>query len=190
MATVLPHAPDVNGLLSVVFIGLSKFKPEYLGNMSGLVRKSKARGFLDTQQACKYQNISLDAQTMDLYPDDGYLPVIEETVHDDKTDVEETFREETARVSEHPAELLNAPSQGSNPELLSTVIEKTGVTDPECDRVPGQLFTSSALKNLVSDGSELPDLVLHCGSAAVPEYNNPDLKISSLECIQLCFRWV
>jgi len=27
----------------------------------------------------------------------------------------------------------------------------------------------------LSDGSELPDLVLHCGSAAVPKYNNPDL---------------
>lgn len=57
------------------------------------------------------------------------------------------------------------------------MIEKTGVTDPECDRIPGRLFTctSAALKNLISDGSELPDLVQHRGSVAVPEYNNPDL---------------
>ncbi|KAF9642668.1 hypothetical protein BDM02DRAFT_3105368, partial [Thelephora ganbajun] len=50
-----------------------------------------------------------------------------------------------------------------------------GVTDPECDRTPGRLFTATALRNLVPDGSELPDLVLHRGSTAVPEYNNPDL---------------
>ena len=55
------------------------------------------------------------------------------------------------------------------------MIEKTGVGDPECDQIPGRLFTSAALKNLASDGSEMPDLVLHRGSAAVPEYNNPDL---------------
>ena len=55
------------------------------------------------------------------------------------------------------------------------MIEKAGVADPECDRMPGRLFTSAALKNLVSDGSESADLALHRGSAAVPEYNNPDL---------------
>jgi len=55
------------------------------------------------------------------------------------------------------------------------MIEKTRVTDPECNRMPGQLFTSATLKNLVLDGSELPDLALHRGSIAVSEYNNPDL---------------
>jgi hypothetical protein len=45
-AAVLPRAPcDVNGLLSVLFIGSSKFKPEYLGNMYR-IRKSKVWGFL------------------------------------------------------------------------------------------------------------------------------------------------
>ena len=55
------------------------------------------------------------------------------------------------------------------------MLEKMGVTDPECDRMPGRLFTATALRNLVPDGSELPDLVLHRGSMAVPEYHNPDL---------------
>ena len=33
-ANMLPRTPsDVNGILSVVFIGSSKFKPEYLRNM-------------------------------------------------------------------------------------------------------------------------------------------------------------
>lgn len=84
-------------------------------------------------------------------------------------------KEETAGISEHPAELFNDVSGESGTEPPRTMIEKTGVADPECDQVPGRLFTSAALKNLVSDDSELPDLVLHRGSAAVPEYGNPDL---------------
>jgi len=55
--------------------------------------------------------------------------------------------------------------------LTRTVIERwaspirnvTGYLDS------GRLFTSAA-----SDGPELPDLVLHRGSAAVSEYNDPD----------------
>ena len=177
-ATVLPRAPsDVNGLLSVVFIGPSKFKPEYLGNMYR-IRKSKVWDFLQWLKAHNslYKDVFLDDQTMDLYPNDGHLPGIDETViHDNRADADNMFKEETAGISEHPAELFNVPSEESSAELPRTMIEKTGVTDPECDRIPGRLFTSAALKNLASDGSELPDLVLHRGSSAVPEYNNPDL---------------
>ena len=177
-AAVLPRTPsDVNGLLSVVFIGPSKFKPKYLGNMYR-IRKSKVWDFLQWLKVHNrlYRDIPLDERAMELYPDDDYLPGIEETViHDNRADAEDTFKEETAGLSEHPAELLHDSVGSSNSEPLDTMIEKTGVTDPECDRMPGRLFTSAALKNLVSDGSELPDLVLHRGSVAVPEYNNPDL---------------
>jgi len=177
-AAVLPRAPsDVNGLLSVVFIGPSKFKPEYLGNMYR-IRKSKVWNFLQWLKKHNrlYNDVLLDEQTMDLYPEDGCLPGIEETViHDSRSDGEDMFKEETSGMSEHPAELFDVPSDSSDRELMRTMIEKMGVTDPECDRIPGRLFTSAALKNLASDGSELPDLVLHRGSAAVPEYNNPDL---------------
>ena len=113
---------------------------------------------------------------MDLYPDDGYLLGIEKTViHNEQDNAEDMFKEETAGMSKHPAELLDVPSQSFNPEILTMMIEKTGITDPESDQMPGRLFTSAALKNLVSDGSGLPNLVLHRGSVAVPEYNNPDL---------------
>ena len=177
-AAVLPRAPsDVNGLLSVVFIGPSKFKPEYLGNMYR-IRKLKVWNFLQWLKKHNrlYNDVLLDEQTMNLYPEDGCLPGIEETViHDSRSDGEDMFKEETSGMSEHPAELFDAPSDSSDRELTRTMIEKTGVTDPECDRIPGRLFTSAALKNLTSDGSELPDLVLHRGSTAVPEYNNPDL---------------
>ena len=56
-----------------------------------------------------------------------------------------------------------------------TMMEKMDVTDLECGRVPGRLFSAAALENSVSDGSELPDPVLHRGSATVPECNNPYL---------------
>jgi len=177
-AAVLPRTPsDVNGLLSVVFIGPSEFKPKYLGNMYR-IRKSKAWDFLQWLKAHNrlYRDIQLDKQTMDLYPDDDYLPGIEETViHDARVDAKDMFKEETAGLSEHPAEFLHDSVGNSDPGPLDTVIETTGVTDPEYDRMPGRLFTSAELKNPVSDGSELPNLVLHCGSVAVPEYNNPNL---------------
>ena len=43
------------------------------------------------------------------------------------------FKEETGGISEHPAELLDVPSGKSDRGLepLRTMIEKTGVTDPE-----------------------------------------------------------
>ena len=48
------------------------------------------------------------------------------------------FKEETTRISEHPAELLDVPSGKSDRGLepLRVLIEKTSVTDPECDQTP------------------------------------------------------
>jgi hypothetical protein len=87
-AAVLPRAPsDVNDLLSVMFIGPSKFKADYLGDMYR-IRKTRVLGFLQWLKTHNrlYTDISLDGRTMDLYPDDGYLPGIEETViHDNRS---------------------------------------------------------------------------------------------------------
>jgi len=123
-----------------------------------------------------YANISLDKSVMDLYPKDGYLPRIEDSVICDReSDAEEIFREETTAMSEHPAELLGSSSNTLGSELFSVMIEKMGVTDPECNQMPGRLFIAAALRNLVPENSELPNLVLYHGSMAVPEYNNPNL---------------
>jgi hypothetical protein len=179
-ANVLPRVPaDVNDLLSVVFIGSGKFKPEYLGNMYR-IRKAKVWQFLQwlKQHNRLYAQISLNELIMDLYPEDGYLPGIEDgVVHDCRSDTEQIFNDEAAGLSEHPAELLAEPQAASTSESksINVMLEKMGVTDPECDQMPGRLFTATALRNLVPDGSELPDLVLHRGATAVPEYNNPDL---------------
>ena len=175
--TVLSLAPsDVNDLLSVVFIGSRKFKPEHLGNMYR-IRKSKVWRFLQwlVEHNRLYAKISLDELTMDLYPEDGYLPVKDRVIHDRESNVEDIFIEETAGISKHPAELLGSSSETSESEPFNVMLEKMGVADPECDRMPGRLFTAAALRNLIPDGSELPDLILHRGSAAVPEYNNSDL---------------
>jgi hypothetical protein len=178
-ASVLPRVPsDVNDLLSVVFIGSQRFKPEYLGNMYR-IRKSKVWRFLQwlKEHNRLYTEISLDRSAMELYPEDGCLPGIESrVVHDRESDVGNIFGEETAGVSEHPAELLRSSESGApESESPTVMIEKMGVSDPECDRMPGRVLTAAALRNLVPDGSDLPDLVLHRGSTAVPEYNNPDL---------------
>ena len=61
-ATVLPRTPpNVNGLLSVVFIGPSKFKPEYLGNMYRIC-KAKVWNFLQWLKVHNrlYQDTTLD----------------------------------------------------------------------------------------------------------------------------------
>ena len=112
---------------------------------------------------------------MELYPEDGYLPGIENrVVCDCESDAGTVFSKETAGLSEHPAELLKSP-EAPRSEPPTVMIEKMGVSDPECDCMPGRLFTAAALRNLVPNGSDLPDLALYRGLTAVPEYNNPDL---------------
>ena len=75
-AAVLLHAPsDVNDLLSVVFIGSQKFRPEYLGNMYQIF-KSKAWRFIQWLRVYNqlYTEVSLDRLTMELYPEDSVEP--------------------------------------------------------------------------------------------------------------------
>ena len=174
-ASVLPRTPaDVNGMLSIVFIGPGKFKPENLGPLFK-IRKRKVWRFLVWLKSHNhlYADISLDPEIMDLYPEDGVLPDILHGVFEDhETNVDKTFANETAGFSEHPAELIRTHS-GSDSAVV--FLEKMGVSDPEGIRLTGRTFTASALKNLVPSSSELPDMVLHRSSAAVPEYNNPNL---------------
>ena len=128
-ATVLPLVlSDINDLLNVVLVGPRKFKPEYLGNMYQ-IRKSKVWQFLQWLEVHirLYTNISLDELVMDLYPEDGYLPRIEDgVICDRESDAAEIFREETA-MSEHPAELLGSSSNTLGSEPFSVMLEKMGM---------------------------------------------------------------
>jgi Helitron helicase-like domain at N-terminus len=174
-ASVLPRTPaDINGMLSVVFVGPGKFKAECLGPMYR-IRKQKVWRFLLWLKANNrlYVNMPLDESIMNLYPENGPLPELEEgVVHDESLDVDRVFADETAGFSEHPAELVRGDSVSGTSEIL---LEKMGVSDPEGVKLSGRTFTASALKNLVPSSSEVPDLILHRSSAAVPEYKNPDL---------------
>ncbi|KAI6044108.1 hypothetical protein EDC04DRAFT_2645117 [Pisolithus marmoratus] len=83
------------------------------------------------------------------------------------------FEEETAGFENHPAALLYdtqiMDGCHMDPGEPIVMVEKMGVSDPECDKSdkPGELPTSN--------NSLLPDLVIHHGSQPVNEYNNADL---------------
>ena len=173
-ASVLPLTPaDINGILSIIFIGPGKLDLSKLGTVFR-VRKQKIWSFLlwlkNNNQL--YLELPFDKSIVDLYPKDGILPGLDEWVTEDhETDVHLTFSEETAGFAEHPADMLHESDTGESDVVL---LEKMGVSDPECDRIKGRAFMASALRNLLPS-SALPDLVLHRGSVPIPEYHNPDL---------------
>ncbi|KAG1780882.1 hypothetical protein EV702DRAFT_1177652 [Suillus placidus] len=71
-ATVLPRTPaDINGFISVVFIGPDKFDPKCMDSLFR-VRKGKIWAFLTWLKGHNhlYADLPLDASNMDLYPED------------------------------------------------------------------------------------------------------------------------
>ena len=177
-ATVLPRTTsDVNDMLTVVFVGSRKFDVDCLHVMFR-VQKSKIWRFLIwlTTHNCLYTDIHLDPSIMNSYPEDGVFPGIEDRIFEDyKADVSDNFADEMSGFGEHPAQMLVDTPDPSTPFVL---LEKMGVSDAEAAKQSGRSFTASALKNLVSH--DIPDLVIHCSSQPVPEYNNPDLMFPTL----------
>ena len=184
-ASVLPRTPsDINGMLSVVFVGAGKLNAESLHKMFR-VRKKKVQEFLCWLKHHNhlYTNVPLDSDIINLYPEDGTLPGIENhIIQDDETNPEHAF-------SDHHAQLFKSEINSESNLNIETnndavLLDKTGIVDPECDRLSGRSFTASALKNLAGNlhcaeindqNKNNPDLVLHHASAAISEYNNPDL---------------
>ncbi|KAI6017871.1 hypothetical protein EDC04DRAFT_2576584, partial [Pisolithus marmoratus] len=84
-ASVLPQTPaDVTSLLSVIFVGPSKFSPKQLGTIF-CVRKAKIWSFL---LWLKYRNrlyadIPLDHSIVDLYPENDIIPGLANCVVED-----------------------------------------------------------------------------------------------------------
>lgn len=184
-ASVLPRTPaDINGFLSVIFVGPGKFDPRHLGP-TFRVRKRKIHDFLRWLKHHNrlYSGVTLDMDVLAMYPDDDVLPGLSDcVVEDHELDVSRVFHDETAGFSIHPAELLQnadpiSDSLSSEPGLQTSVVmlEKMGVSDPECDKISGRTFTAAALRNLHGRSDVQPDLVIHRGTQAINEYNNPDL---------------
>ena len=120
--SVLPRTPaDVNGMLSVVFVGAGKFEKKSLQNMFR-IRKHKVWNFLLWLKNHNrlYTFIPLDMRAMDLYPEDGPLPGIEDRIiQDSEISADTIFLEETAGFSEHPAELFRASEQSATSSVIN-----------------------------------------------------------------------
>jgi hypothetical protein len=72
--------------------------------------------------------------------------------------------------------LLNAYGAEVKPSYYMPIVmlEKMGVSDPECDEISGRACTAAALKNLHSQSGWHPDLVVHRVLDVIPpEYKNP-----------------
>ncbi|KAG2040728.1 hypothetical protein BDR03DRAFT_1007901 [Suillus americanus] len=68
-------------------------------------------------------------------PDDDMLPGLSDrVVENNELDVKRVFEEETAGFQEHPAELL---VDDLDVDSDMTMLEKAGVSDPECDNISG-----------------------------------------------------
>ncbi|KAG2737788.1 hypothetical protein P692DRAFT_201731518, partial [Suillus brevipes Sb2] len=81
-ASVLPRTPaDINGFLSVIFIGPEAFDLKRVGTLFR-VRKHKIWSFLLWLKAHNrmYAHIPLDESIMDLYPVDDTLPGLQDRV--------------------------------------------------------------------------------------------------------------
>ncbi|KAG2351140.1 hypothetical protein BDR07DRAFT_1321248, partial [Suillus spraguei] len=80
--SVLPWTPaDINGFLSVIFIGPEKFDPNCMGTLF-CVHKQKIWSFLIwlKNHNCLYANIELDSSILDQHLVDGCLPGLHERV--------------------------------------------------------------------------------------------------------------
>jgi len=181
-ASVLPRTPaDINGMLSIVFIGAGKLKIESLRHILR-VRKSNIWSFLVylKQHNRLYKNIGIDENLINLYPIDGILPGIDQKIlYDHESNGDQIFAQESAGFSDHPATEFVNNSKMQDHESIDTevMLEKMGVSDPESVKLSGRSFTASALRNLVTEDTQkdLPDLLIHSGNTAIAEYNNPDL---------------
>ncbi|KAG1769237.1 hypothetical protein EDD22DRAFT_949113 [Suillus occidentalis] len=167
---------DINVMLTIVFVGATKLDAKSLRSLFH-VRKQVVWSFLCWLATHNrlYEHISLDADIMDLYPDDRTLPgLAKHIVYDHDSDVDAVFAKETVGFSEHPTQsfiMLSNPTTGE-PDVL---LESMGVSDPKCTKISGHAITASALRNLMSVSPEEPDLVLHRSAELVTDYHNPNL---------------
>ena len=177
-ASILPRTPsDIVDGLSIVFIGPGKMHHRFLKNMFRIC-KGLTCAWLKwlSHHNALYHDMAIDFSIFDKYADDDFPRGLEQNIiYDSLSNVKDIFAEETADFSDHPASTLSGPA--SDPDQPFIFVEKMGVSDPEGVKISGCTFMASALRNLIFEktDSTLPDLVLHHGFSAIPEYNNPKL---------------
>jgi hypothetical protein len=175
-ATVLPRTPtDINGFLSVIFIGPKKFDARCFGSLFQ-VCKQKVWKFLIwlCHHNPLYASIPLDSDIMSLYPEDGPMPGLDRRVVEDRElNADCVFHLETVGFVEHPSSLCIDSSK--NVSDHSFMVEKMGGSDPESNKLAGRNFVASAIRNLLPKDTDksCPDLVIHHTAQPVMEYHNP-----------------
>ena len=75
---------------------------------------------------------------MDTYPDDDLLPDIQHHIFEDNnTNATETFAEETSGFEHHLAEIVSDENSDSHDSTSLLLLEKMGISDPDCSKVSG-----------------------------------------------------
>ncbi|KAG1804177.1 uncharacterized protein BJ212DRAFT_1252242, partial [Suillus subaureus] len=79
---VLPHTPaDVNGLLSIIFVGPGKFDPAKVGSVFHVCKQMIWQFLLWLKHHNRlYSSVALDLDILSLYPEDDVLPGLSDHV--------------------------------------------------------------------------------------------------------------
>ncbi|KAF5349842.1 hypothetical protein D9758_014038 [Tetrapyrgos nigripes] len=143
-ARVLPRSPDdLNGMISVVFVGPKKLTLQELRQIKQLyVRKSVVSRLLHYlfRHNRLYKNFSLPStEILNMYPENDIIPGLEQRiVYDRETSATSVFDQQSSSFSEHPsAQFLESDAdQDINGEPFSehrqAILEHLGVHDPDC----------------------------------------------------------
>lgn len=187
-AKVLPRTPaDVNGNLTVVFVG-SRFDQKKLPPMFR-VRRQVIERFLQFLAISNplYRDIPISRENLALYPEDGLLPQLAESVIvNHPSPHADVLAQETASFEDHPALVVAHPNPNSNsPHWHQTtddnspavLLETTGVVDFDGSAISGHLSVADAMYNLLRPRHEgdPPDLILPRARDPFSEYDNPNL---------------
>jgi hypothetical protein len=110
-----------------------------------------------------YTSLDFDKELVDLYPDDGPLPGIDQGImyHQvTSTEAVELFHEETAGIEDYPALFAVGKHLDDHSDCApEPLVKKMGVMDPECTHISAQSLIANALYQFAhtdDDGNELP----------------------------------
>ena len=92
---------------------------------------------------------------------------------DIRDDALQLYQEETSGTENHPADnfMLDSDHRQENDILL----ERAGVSDPECSSIPSHRLYGSSVRRLYGKHNEAPDLMVPHSEEMVNEYYNPKL---------------
>ncbi|KAE9404398.1 hypothetical protein BT96DRAFT_813702, partial [Gymnopus androsaceus JB14] len=128
-ATTLPWSPsDLNNLITIVFISPCKLPCKDWNKLTPyVIHKPKIIALLNFLRMHDKLYAGLpapDQRVLDLHPDNGLLPGLEECIiYNHKTNPEQMFQEETSSFDQHPVEIIDSNGvfleRSGNPTLYT-----------------------------------------------------------------------